>query len=286
VSSNTVTAAGSIGGSPIPIELARKIEAAEIEAWADLFRAAPAELRRERGIDMLERGGALAVKARRLDILAFNRVIGLGLRLPASPTGFEEVLSFYAESRPPRHMVQLSPAARPDDLRARLESRGYTHHNNWVKLYARVEELQPMVLKPTALAIRRIDKSEALTFGDILAAAFDWPRETAAWVAASVGRPGWHHYLACEGDTAIATGAFYLSGGVAWLDMAGTLPDRRGRGAQTALLAHRMREAALMGAELLTLETAEERPGKPVTSLRNSRRLGLRVGYLRPNYSK
>ncbi|NIR46762.1 MAG: GNAT family N-acetyltransferase, partial [Gemmatimonadetes bacterium] len=159
----------------------------------------------------------------------------------------------------------------------------FRHHNNWVKLYGQpqLESLPPF---PDPLRVNRIHEDQAATFGGIVATAFAWPPDLADWVAATVGRPGWCHYLAFDADGPIATGAVYARDGTAWLDFAATLPAHRGRGAQTVLLAHRIREAAGQGARWLSAEAAEDRPDHPSPSLHNMLRLGLHEAYRRPNY--
>jgi hypothetical protein len=62
------------------------------------------------------------------------------------------------------------------------------------------------------------------------------------------------------------------------------LSDFQGRGAQSALIAARMRTAIEAGCELLVAETGDEKPGEHNTSLRNLLRLGFRVLYKRRNW--
>ncbi len=70
-----------------------------------------------------------------------------------------------------------------------------------------------------------------------------------------------------------------------YLGPAVTLESHRGRGAQSALIARRLREAAALGVDLVTVETAAETDERPVVqSYRNLRRLGFEEAYRRPNY--
>lgn len=66
--------------------------------------------------------------------------------------------------------------------------------------------------------------------------------------------------------------------------IAATLPEFRGRGAQSVLLARRMEAARQLGCRYAVVETAAEQPGKVVQSYRNVQRLGFQLAYLRPNY--
>ena len=74
------------------------------------------------------------------------------------------------------------------------------------------------------------------------------------------------------------------NGEVGGLLGAATLPPERGRGAQGALMARRMRDAAEMGCKWVITETGEETPDLPNPSYRNMVRLGFKLAYFRQNY--
>jgi GNAT superfamily N-acetyltransferase len=62
---------------------------------------------------------------------------------------------------------------------------------------------------------------------------------------------------------------------VAYLSFAGTLPEHRGKGAQNALLAARIRRAAGLGCDVVVTETGERRGDRPSNSYRNILRAGF-----------
>jgi GNAT superfamily N-acetyltransferase len=70
----------------------------------------------------------------------------------------------------------------------------------------------------------------------------------------------------------------------AWLGFGATLPAYRRHGAQNALLARRLGEAAARGARTAVTETGERLPDKPSDSYRNILRAGFHERYLRHNY--
>jgi GNAT superfamily N-acetyltransferase len=136
----------------------------------------------------------------------------------------------------------------------------------------------------TDLRIEQIGGGDADAFAMIVAQCLDWPETVGPWVALTVGRPGWKHYIAFDGSKPAATSALYVSGDFAWLDFASTMPDYRGRGAQSALIARRIRDAAELGCSHLVVETAEQTPDHPAPSYRNIVRFGFREAYKRANY--
>jgi len=94
------------------------------------------------------------------------------------------------------------------------------------------------------------------------------------WWRAPLGRPGWAQFVAYDADEAVATAALHLEPGssTAHLCGAATVPQARGRGAQSALLAERTSLAARLGA---THVTAKAAAGS--ASSRNLERTGFAV---------
>ncbi len=88
------------------------------------------------------------------------------------------------------------------------------------------------------------------------------------------GSPGWRSYIARVGGELAAWGRMHTKSGIASLSGAGTAPSHRGKGAQTALLRHRISEAGQLGCDLLA---SQAEPG--TTSQRNMEREGFRVAY-------
>ena len=90
---------------------------------------------------------------------------------------------------------------------------------------------------------------------------------------------GVHHFAARIGDTIVGGGALRVGDRIAGLAGASTLPEYRGRGAQTALLDARLRFAAALDCEIATVTTL---PGS--TSQRNAQRHGFQVAYTRTKW--
>lgn len=270
-----------MGETSITSDFARHLERFEAEAWGDLYRAAPDTVAQDCDVGIECLGAAHAGVTGAVDILAFNRVVALGMDDTAGPSLIDEIIALYRKHSVPRFFVQLSPFAVPGDLPQWLVERGFQRYNNWVKLYRDVTLLPPVT---TDLQIREIGPDRADAFASVMVTSFEWPECLCPWIAATVGRPGWHHYMAFDGETPVATGAVYCRGDFGWIDFASTLPAYRGHGAQAAIVEQRIRDAAALGCKWLIVETAEETPEKPAPSFRNMVRYGFKVAYARPNY--
>jgi GNAT superfamily N-acetyltransferase len=256
-------------------------EIQEADSWSDYFRDVPADLADQLQIKTLEAGSGFAVSMAQIDILAYNRVIGLGLEHAVSENQLAELIQFYRNNGSKRFFIQLSPTAKPKNLSKMLKNINLKHYNNWVKLYQPIEDV-PSV--NTSLRIDQINREHSEIFSNILVQAFEWPATLKQLLSVPVGKPGWKHYMAFKGDIPVACAAGYIRGEFASLAIAATLQEFRGLGAQTALINQRIRDAANAGCHWIISETAEETPEKPVPSFRNMLKLGFRVAYKRPNY--
>ncbi len=227
--------------------------------------------------------GALVCATPDLDILAMNRVIGLGTSKTLNEETLEQVVQFYERAGTSRFFIQLPPALVNEDTRNLLLRYGFAHHNNWTKLY---REVQPMVVPMTrALSVRRIDVQEADNYGQLIFLSFDWEdTRLASWLGSTVGQAGYRHYIvSCEGVD-IAAGALFVDGPMASMAFAGTLAPFRGRGAQSLLLKTRLQDAFDLGARFITSETAQHSEERPVQSYLNMIRAGFEVAYQRQNW--
>ena len=255
-------------------------EMGEAAAAADLQLALPADLAADLGAQLHTVGGAVVLIVARVPQILLNRVIGLGVAEPAGEALVDQVVDLYrAAGVPPA--VQLSPGAQPPELGAWLAARGLHPDDHWIKL---VRGVEPPLEPVTDLRVERIGPAQAPAFAATFGVVFGLPDPLRVWIECSVGRPGWQHYLAFDGDQPVATGALFVYEQIGWLGVAATLRSHRRRGAQSALIARRIRDAAALGCRRLTVETGDDTSAQPGPSLRNLLHMGFEVAYLRPNY--
>jgi hypothetical protein len=258
-----------------------RLEACEAAAWGDFYRAAPPEVARACGLGVQEQSGGVLTLAGAADVLAMNRVVGAGIEQPLSDADIESIIDIFDKANAPRFFIQLAPPADTVEVRRRLDAHGLRLYNHWIKLH---RAAGPVPESKTVLRIERIGGAEAEDFARVLTLGFGWSEELRPLIAASVGRLNWHHYLAYEGGEPVATGATYIDREWAWLDMASTLAEHRGKGAQGALLARRIDDAFARGCTDLIVETAEPKDEGPAPSHRNTLRYGFKAVYKRANY--
>lgn len=253
------------------------IEDAEAAAYADQLAAAPAEWNCV--AEHTSAGWFLC--APKLDLVLFNRLVGWGLNEPGRRIDLETALDRFRAGRLTHYGIQLSPAAKPDEIPEWLDAAGLVQRDNWSKAYRAAGDVPSIA---TDLRVEEIGPEQAAIAASIACTAFDMPSELERWIASFVGRSGWHHYMAFDGAAAVATAALFVRGDVGWLGIAGTILSARRRGAQGALMQCLLTDGRALGCRWFVTETQQETPERPNPSFHNVLRLGFHVAYHRPNY--
>ena len=263
-------------------DTARWLEMAEARAYADTYAAAAELPGNPAGANTAVIGGAIAHGLTVLDFFFFNRVVGLGVEQPATRADTAAAAAFFRDLGLTQAAIHVAPGARPAELTAWLEAEGFKQGSRWVKVW---HDLKEIAAPSAALRIERVGPESATAFRDVCLAAFEMPDAVAPLVTATVGRPGWSHYLGFDGDVPVSTAVLRVEGDIAWLGYGATLESHRGRGWQTAMLLRRLLDARTAGCRLAITETGEETEKDPVNhSYRNMIRTGFRLGYARRNW--
>ena len=266
-------------------ELEALFEPIERRMYVSLYEVLPDSIARDCAISWTREDRVLRLRCATADHPFFNRVMGVGASGEALEGWLDRLVADYREQGIGRWMLQASPAELSPELERALTERGLVALRGWAKHAARVAEIpRTSGERRCDLRIEAIGPENADDWASILVPAFQYPAAAAAWPAATVGGRGWHHYVAYDGDRPAACAAMFVADRIATLGFAATHESYRRRGAQSALIARRIRDARRMALDWLVTETDEDLPDKPNPSYRNIVRLGLPVRYVRSNW--
>lgn len=258
-------------------DLAHAFARANAAALRGLYRK---EIAAEYGVRATESKSALALVTESRSS-AFNRVVNLGMFEPATAAQLDEIVALYARTSAP-FAVQLNPFARPAALDEWLQQRGLRPGEPWTVLSRRlVGEVDAVA----GIAVDRVEPSAASAYARVSEIAFDLSFGQGSLGASAIGQPGWSHYLAHDEGRAFAAAAMFVHGRTALFAGSGALPSQRGRGAQTALIARRLRDAAALGCDVALVETAEPLDGEVPAALRNVTRAGFAVAFRQRSFT-
>lgn len=210
--------------------MARAAERIEADALIDTFDALPAGFAEEQGFRVEDWDPGYVSMFPSVDEIYFNRVFDLGLAEPVTERLIDDLADRYRGEGVRRFAVQLSPIAQPSQATDWLLARGFRLTDSWAKVY-RGTEPPPDI--PTSLTIREIAQEHASDFSRVVRSGFpEVPRSFSPWLESLIGRPGWRHYMAFNGNEPVASGSLFVHGDIGWLSFGSTLPSYRRLGAQ------------------------------------------------------
>ena len=267
--------------APDALEFIRLAERAEAAACADFYRAAPPAL----AVRVASIKGLTVMLAPHVPVGFFNRAIGFDGAARITEADLDDVIDRFRSAGIAEFWLQLTPEAAARSMPGWLEARGFSlaPRARWAKF---VRDTRNPPSARTELEIRPAGAGDAAEIASIITGAYGLPPELSPWILSLIGRPGWLFQVACTDGRAVATGALHVGGECGWLGFAATAAEYRGRGAQSALLAARIRAAAQQGCRTVTTETGEPKGDEPNPSLANIRRAGFVQVCSRLNYRR
>lgn len=230
--------------------------------------------------DLIENAFCFAIPE--TDTLAFNRVLLIGLKNKITDSQLNKIINFYKSIGSKRFMIQVSPFANPRNFEEILLRNGFYLHNYWSKLYMELKSTYEISNKN--LMIEQIGEFEINDFNKIILEAFQFENNTHQLFGKSIDNHNWSYYLVKENDIPIAVSSLFINDGTASLAVAATLPNARGKGAQTLMIKRRLNDAFLKGCRYAVVETAKDTADKPSVSYRNVIKNGFKLAYHRPNF--
>ena len=258
------------------LELSRRLERAESHANAK-FVEARARVYPESGAQWIEVAGAYAM----FDGVSspITQTFGLGLFDPITITELEKIEDFFKECNAPV-FHEVSPLAGLE-LVALLNERGYRPMEFTSVMYRAINrKADPASPRNENIRVRAIAENEGELWAQVTAQGWSHLPELSEYLLElapmSAKREDSVSFLAELEEQPIASAAMSLSGGVALLAGACTIPAARKQGAQLALLDYRLRYAAEQGCNLAMICA---QPGS--ASQRNAERHGFRIAYTR-----
>ena len=228
------------------IGLARRLAAAHEALHVEGMRATAALEGNPFEVEVRRFGRATATLSAKLAVVEwYNRVVGLELQ---DARAIPEILGFF-RTRGIRARFEIGPAELTSALALQLAIERVGVERIETVVHAPIDAL---VSPPASAVVVRTSPLEELElFLDLWARGFALPeflmrdvkRMRAAWFSV----PGFERYVALLDGEPIACGGLYVHGDVGYLCVSATLPAARGRGAQSALIARRWRDAAVIG---------------------------------------
>ena len=259
------------------LALARRLERAEALSNAR-FVEARARLFPESGAGWIAVAGAYAMFDGPSS--PSTQTFGLGMFQAPTSADLDELEAFFRERGAPI-FHEVSPLADAAVVPL-LSERGYQPFEFTSVLYRPIDQAGVKATTPTPEDIAQASAegvAQASRPASVRVRLIEKGEEEYGRV--NLDTPGLRLFIADLDGQPIATGALNLSDGVAHLAGASTIPQGRKRGAQLALLDHRLRYAAAHGCDIALMGAP---PGSG--SQRNAERHGFRIAYTRIKWKR
>jgi GNAT superfamily N-acetyltransferase len=203
----------------------------------------------------------------------WNRIHVCGAEPGLTPDGLARLADQFAAAGVRRFFVWLSPGPDMDTVRGWLKARGFTR-GPWTGYPTLYRAMLAPATFDGALEIREVGPAEIARARDALG--------DTMWDAyeISAGKDGFFHFMAFDAGRPVATAALAVFERLGYLGFAATAEADRKRGAQQALIAHRIEKARAVGCTALVVETLTMLEH----SLRNLERAGFAQVYEKEVY--
>ena len=203
----------------------------------------------------------------------YNRVHLCGAEPGLEPAGLEHLIELFGTAGVKRFFVWLSPGPQMDVARGWLEEVGLSRIRRTGYPTLCRESGEPGVFA-TDVQVREVTRDEVAAARDQLGDTM-WPG-----YVRSVGKDGFFHFMAFDGNRPVAIAALCVFEDLGYLFAAATSENDRRRGAQQALIASRVRRAHQIGCSALVSETLYMLEH----SYRNLHRAGFQEAYEKEVY--
>jgi GNAT superfamily N-acetyltransferase len=266
--------------------LARRIEAADAALIRSVARAAARRVP-DGSIVVFEANGGIAAFVEGGS--PYNKAAGFGFDGVPGAAAMDDLEASFAARQAPLQF-EVSSLGDPA-LVAMLARRGYvlTAFENVLGIAVDRRGVSREAAQGEDVRVTRVGPAEADVWGETMADAFmtpdvydgpasldSIPREVLMRIFGDSTSAGFDRYLAWRGSDVAGGATFRTDAGVAQFCGAATLPGHRRRGVQTALLQHRLAEAARLGCDVAVVTTT---PGS--TSQANVQKAGFSLLYVR-----
>jgi GNAT superfamily N-acetyltransferase len=259
------------GLPPVTDDLSRRLDAVSTSIARDWLEGVAALPGNPRGMRLATFGGALAAAASNAPEIDFmNRVHHLW---PEDAHHLPSVLAFYADAgvRPWYEVFPSEDGA--GAVAGAIARAGAAPVSYATFLYGGA--VPPPSANPEGMEMRTVTADDIDTFSDVFLLGHEVPEQEHDLARASQRHwaelPDTTLYLAILDDQPAAAAVLRVGDGIGYLANAATIPEFRGRGAQTALLTRRIADAADAGCGLVAGQALFGS-----TSQRNMERVGLR----------
>jgi hypothetical protein len=177
-----------------------------------------------------------------------NRLHLCGAEPGLKADGITGLLARFSDAGIARYFVWVSPGPDMEAVRRWLADAGLARRP-YVAYLALARDVREPAQAATGFDVREVGQQEIERLSGRLDGVI-WPE-----YLRSLGAPGVHHFMAFERERPVASAVLFIFEELGYLSMALTAEPFRRRGAQSALIAQRIKKAVAVGCKIVVSET-------------------------------
>ena len=267
-------------------EFATQLELCEVNAWLDMYAAAPADFARQLQLEIIRADNVVLTRCKAIPFIHFNCVMNLGMTEPATERQLDDLLSTYRAAGVDRPWFFHIPHSRPAALPVWFQARDLHARGGWDRIYRGDRPLAHATAHPDdGSSVERVTKSGAAEWAAFIDSVYGLP--TAPWLVSLVERTGWHHYaLRAAGQIRAVRSMYVHTDGMAWLGIDAPVPgimapsfDLDARICETIVS-----DGIALGARCFVADIEAPRPEMDTDAYRHFAALGFGKAYFRSYY--
>lgn len=268
-------------------EFAAQLESCEVNAWLDLYAAAPPDFARQFQLEIIHIQDVVLTRCKAIPFIHFNCVKNLGMMQPATETLVDDVLAIYGEAGVRSFAFYHIPHSQPSTLPDWFAARGLRQRGGWERIYRNNDALSRMVAElPNGFRVEKVTRATAAEWATYLDMIYGLP--TAPWLLALVERPGWHHYLLRQQARIVAVRTLYADGkGMGWLGIDAPVPGIMSPSYDLDLQLCQaiVKDGLALGVRYFVADIEAPTAGMNTPAYRHFEALGFKRPYFRSHYS-
>jgi hypothetical protein len=263
---------------------AAAVEAAEIDAWEDMFRAVPPSFAESAGVAARRLAGALVIQWAATGRRYFSRAIGLGVVEPATPDKIDQILEGYREAGVSMFLLQSQPECVPREYEGWLRERGLVPFDAQDRV---VRDGRPLAPPSNGhVTVERVGRADADEWAGFLERVYRL--DTGDWLLQLFERPGWSQYVAREDGRIVGARGMHIGPSrIAWLGMDGPVPGvmTEDYATDAALCAAMVADGLAAGARGFIADIEAPSPNRDTPAYDYFARLGFHIPYTRTHWT-
>lgn len=268
-------------------EFAAQIESCEVNAWLDIYAAAPADFARQFELEIIQVQNVVLTRCKRIPFVHFNCVKNLGMNAPVRESLVDELISSYHEAGVHNFTFYHIPHCQPPALPEWFRARGFRPNGGWDRIYRNNDALDKPRVEPNGdFEVEKVTQTTGPEWAGYIDSVYGLP--TMPWLLALVDRPGWHHYMLRNGVEIVAVRTMYIhSDGMAWLGIDAPVPGLMAPSYDLDMQICQVvvKEGIELGARYFVGDIEAPTPQMNTPAYRNFEVLGFKRPYFRSHYS-